>query len=524
MRVDGAAAGDRAGSSVVVTPDTTGDDLAEFAVGAPGDDEGGADAGAGYVLFGRTDPNPYPLASLGSNGWKLTGRAGNGLGSDVANLGDLNRDDRADLAFAGRGAAVAFGRADAANVRVSDADFNGYEIRSPDEAQYAAMTVSASEDVDGDLLADMVLANPAADAPSAWLVFGQSRTEDVDLANMPARQGLRLSDPGGQPIRAVDDAGDVTGTGNHDAVLGQPYAGDITRVAAGRVVVARMFDQDSCLDYLPALDREYSVACDEMGVLAVDEDVVRPRSAASAGRPAENTAEATPAQSTNSTDPGPTARAAARPVVGVTDRRRFNWRLDRVLTYGKRNSRGGWAYRGQIHYDSRLSLGHEGGDVNVSGGGSRWSHRIRPVSGDDIMPDLRIKCRIDVSNGGDKSCKPGLEEACVSDIFDDRWYRQPENLPYATDQECGWIGNARAVNWIVRQHYPRNRYFYQLYAAYKPEKPEHGAPVPGGQGFYGLPYFGGRSQTHRFNCGQIPGQSANSLRCRFETKSRSTKD
>ncbi len=92
----GAAGGDHTGASVSAAGDLNGDGYADFIVGAPNADGGGADAGAAYVVFGRDftgqvtqqggDGNDHLLGTAGAD--VMNGGRGNdvldgGAGSDV---------------------------------------------------------------------------------------------------------------------------------------------------------------------------------------------------------------------------------------------------------------------------------------------------------------------------------------------------------------------------------------------------------------------------------------------------------
>ncbi|HHO52773.1 MAG TPA: hypothetical protein ENK18_18330 [Deltaproteobacteria bacterium] len=90
----GEAAGDRAGTSVAGLGDVDGDGLSDVAIGAPGRDSAGEDAGSVYLLFG-------PLAGsidLADAALELTGAAAfDFTGQSVAGAGDVDADGFPDL-------------------------------------------------------------------------------------------------------------------------------------------------------------------------------------------------------------------------------------------------------------------------------------------------------------------------------------------------------------------------------------------------------------------------------------------
>ena len=58
FKLDGAAAGDRSGSSVASAGDVNGDGFADLIVGAYHADPNGTDSGASYVVFGQARASP----------------------------------------------------------------------------------------------------------------------------------------------------------------------------------------------------------------------------------------------------------------------------------------------------------------------------------------------------------------------------------------------------------------------------------------------------------------------------------
>ncbi len=98
----GANPGDQAGTSVGGGGDVNGDGYDDLLVGAPANDDGGSSAGAVYVVFGPIDGE----LTLSSADAMLTGeRSGNKAGSDVM-MSDYNRDGYADVTVGSPGASA----------------------------------------------------------------------------------------------------------------------------------------------------------------------------------------------------------------------------------------------------------------------------------------------------------------------------------------------------------------------------------------------------------------------------------
>ncbi|NNF96146.1 MAG: hypothetical protein HKM94_04370, partial [Halobacteria archaeon] len=92
--------GDRFGSAVDVAGDLDGDGVTDLVVGSSGDDDGGSDRGAIWVLFMSADGTVQATQKISQTNGEFDGLLGTGdqFGHTIANVGDLNNDGVNDFA------------------------------------------------------------------------------------------------------------------------------------------------------------------------------------------------------------------------------------------------------------------------------------------------------------------------------------------------------------------------------------------------------------------------------------------
>lgn len=237
-----------AGGAVASAGDVNGDGRGDMLVGAPSADvrDGSAFTGKAYVVFGKANTGNVNLSRIGTinfPGYVIQGnRNGTLVGSDLAKVGDLNRDGRPDALVGAEWANkayVVYGKTSSAAVDVGNLGTSGFEIDGG--LLDSGVTVSSGRDVGGDDRADIVYGSPESNASgrnnagSTYVVFGKGGTEKVDLADLGKKQGFRADGPSADILSgvAVLATRNVFGRDAPDLLVGSPYEAAAGRAAAG---------------------------------------------------------------------------------------------------------------------------------------------------------------------------------------------------------------------------------------------------------------------------------------------------
>ena len=217
---DGDSAGDLFGRSVSAGGDVNGDGFDDFIVGARGDDNNGTSSGSARVLSGID----------GSVLYNFDGdSAGDLLGTSVSGAGDVNGDGRADLivgAFSDDNNGTSSGSARV----LSGIDGSVlYNFDGDSAGDLFGQSVSAAGDVNGDGMADLIVgANGNNDFRGSARVLSGS-----DGSVLYTFDGDNAFDHFGS---SVSGAGDVNGDGRADLIVGSPNANNFrgnARVLSG---------------------------------------------------------------------------------------------------------------------------------------------------------------------------------------------------------------------------------------------------------------------------------------------------
>ncbi len=244
LKVTGLNATDYVGRGVTGAGDTNNDGYDDLLIGAIGDDTGGTDAGAAFLVLGPASGN----FNVNSADAEFSGAAAGDIAGELAYAGDVNNDGYDDV-FVGAqyngdggtkaGAAYLIFGPTSSDMSLNSADVIFTGENANDEA---ASSIGGGGDIDGDGYTDLLIAARGEDtggdsAGAVYVIYGDGSMSDTDLSAADAKfTGEAANAQIGWGV-SLADAGDTNNDGYSDIIIGARYDSDAASNAGGAYII-----------------------------------------------------------------------------------------------------------------------------------------------------------------------------------------------------------------------------------------------------------------------------------------------